>query len=63
MYVVWGLPQGETRQYMEEILAECTTKAQADHAVAMIEYGHAFTGIRMVEIDDSPPDFIAAIAL
>jgi hypothetical protein len=62
--LIWGLPKGETRDYMETLLA-CFPSGKNDalnvanvKAAASAEGWHSF---RLGKYDGAPPDFAAAV--
>ena len=59
--LVYGLPQGETRDYMEQLLAtNCRTLADID-AVKRAAAAQGWHSIRVTKWDGSPPNFAKAV--
>lgn len=64
--IIYGLPCGENRKYMEDILANfpATDKANANiekvKAAAAAQGWHSF---RIAYYNGEPPNFVAAIAI
>lgn len=62
LYVIYALPPGETRKYMEDIIFQTSDKGKAE-SVAMLAKSKGFTNIRTATHSDQPekPNFIKAI--
>ena len=60
--LVYGLPPGETREYMETILyTKAQTIEEAKRVAAALERNHGCTRVRVWEFDGSAPDFTSTI--
>ena len=61
--LIYGLPAGETREYMETILySRAETIAEAKRVAAILERDHGCTRVRIWAWDGSAPDFRKAVA-
>jgi hypothetical protein len=60
-YVIWGLAKDETRDYMEDLIADVETIGEAQQAIAWAK-AQGFHSIRTSTFDGvSLPDFIGSI--
>lgn len=62
--LIYGLPEGETREYMETILYSLAKSVdEAERVMEILARDHGCTKMRIWAFDGSAPNFAAAVAV
>ena len=62
--LIYGLPEGETREYMETILyGGAESIEQAERIMEILARDHGCTKMRIWTFDGSAPNFAATVAV
>jgi hypothetical protein len=62
--LIYGLPKGEARPYMEELLStKCKTQADVNHVLTLLNNQEGYHSFRVATYNGEAPDFTKTLTI